>query len=130
MEEWWLPITVLPGISLLALSTSNLLISLNDQIARMLENELSNQSIIKRKIKQLQLLSLALTGIYISIACFVSSGIITALATTYHLFETNWGIVVMFVGIVFVFVALILLIIYSAKAVKIRTDQFTNYCKS
>jgi len=37
MEKWYLPITILPGIGLLIISTSNLTVSLNEEMEELLK---------------------------------------------------------------------------------------------
>ena len=74
MEHWYLPITILPGIGLLILSTSNQLIALSNEISERLKLEICNDQISQRKLKQLKLLNKGLVGLYIGAGAMVASG--------------------------------------------------------
>ncbi len=76
--EWYIPITILPGIGLLILSTSNFLIALNNEI-RELNNKEKYQIIVAEKISQLKKLTYALIAQYLAAFSFVVSGIIGAI---------------------------------------------------
>ena len=47
--EWYIPITILPGIGLLILSTSNFLIALNNEIKELNNDKEKYQSIVTEK---------------------------------------------------------------------------------
>ena len=51
--EWYIPITILPGIGLLILSTSNFLIALNSEIQALNQDMGKYQVIVFEKIQQL-----------------------------------------------------------------------------
>jgi len=73
--EWNIPITILPGIGMFIISTSNLIIALNDEIRELnVEKEKFHISIIK-KIFHLKRLNLSLIGQYISALSLVLGGI-------------------------------------------------------
>ena len=122
MENWYVPITIVPGIGLLILSTSNLLVALSNEIKSILQDS-NSEMLIHRKLKQLKLLNGAMVFLYASVACFVVSGLISGL------FETtgahfNFSIYISILGIASALFGLVFLIIYSFRAVKIRQDQF------
>ena len=122
MEHWYLPITILPGIGLLILSTSNLLIALSNEIAERLKTN-SDGKMTHRKLGQLKLLNKGLVGLYIGAGAMVASGILSGLRIFYD-FSTSAGLIVMLLGVISVFVSITFLILYSLRAVKIRQDQY------
>ena len=122
MEHWYLPITILPGIGLLILSTSNLLISLSNEIAERLKSK-SDSQMTHRKLSQLKLLNKGLVGLYIGAGMMVAAGILSGLRIFYD-FSTSAGLIAMLLGVVSVFVSITFLILYSLRAVKIRQDQY------
>ena len=77
MDTWYLPITILPGIGLLILSTTNLIISLNEELERLLKEADEFQVLINRKLSQMRLLTYGMAGLYISTALMVLSGLIS-----------------------------------------------------
>tara|TARA_R110001632_G_scaffold34766_1_gene88135 strand:- start:10638 stop:11024 length:387 start_codon:yes stop_codon:yes gene_type:complete len=123
MEHWYLPITILPGIGLLILSTSNQLIALSNEISERLKLEICNDKISQRKLKQLKLLNKGLVGLYIGAGVMVASGILSGLQNFYH-FSNTFGIIAMLLGVLSVFISISFLIVYSMRAVKIRQDQY------
>ncbi|HKK46405.1 MAG TPA: hypothetical protein VJ964_12850 [Balneolaceae bacterium] len=124
MEKWYLPITILPGIGLLILSTSNLAVALNKEMEALLKDATNFESLISKKVDQLQLLTYSMTGFYISTALMVLSGIVSVLPNVGVGLEKGWGLSILLLGVVFIFVSLVLLIVYSAKAVRIRQEHF------
>ena len=125
MENWYVPITIIPGIGLLILSTSNLMVSLSNEISTILNSKLERESIIIRKLSQLKLLNRAMVLFYMSVACLVSSGLLAGINTSIGL-KINIFIYISIIGIVIFLLGLISLIVYSYKAVSIRQDQFKN----
>ena len=123
MEQWYIPITILPGIGLLILSTSNQLIALSSEIAERLKLEICNDSISQRKLRQLKLLNKGLVGLYLGAGTMVASGILYGLQNFYK-FSNEIGLIAMLLGVISVFVSISFLILYSLRAVKIRQDQF------
>lgn len=123
MEQWYLPITILPGIGLLILSTSNQLIALSGEIAERLKLEICNDEISQRKLRQLKLLNKGLVGLYIGAGMMVASGILSGVQNFYT-FSNSFGITTMLLGVMSVFISISFLILYSLRAVRIRQDQF------
>lgn len=123
MTNWFLPITIVPGIGLLILSTSNLMITLSNEINTLIKNHTINDTIISRKLTQLKTLNRAMVFFYTAVACLAIAGVINGLRIDFiknsHTYISILGIVIMLSGI-------ISLIKYSYKAVSIRQDQFTN----
>ncbi len=127
MEHWYIPATIIPGIGLLILSTSNLLVNLSTEIKTLIAEVTIDETLIKQKLKQLKLLNSAMVFLYAAVALFVISALISGV---YKSVETNFdsAIYITIVGIISALLGLIALIIYSFRAVKIRQDQFNNKC--
>jgi hypothetical protein len=123
MENWYLPVTIIPGIGLIILSTSNLLINLSNEIKALLAETLNDDDLIQRKLHQLKLLNRAMVFLYLAVAFFIISGLISGFFTTLGL-TFNSSIYVVILGIICALLALLFLIKFSFKAVKIRQNQF------
>jgi hypothetical protein len=121
MESWILPITLLPGIGLLIMSTSNLVVALFEEIDPLEHKHQKMTPLIGLKINQLDLLNKALVGLYISAGIFTLSGIILGIYPEAQFIKWILGI-----GILIVFISLLLLIIYSFRSVRIRRNQFVE----
>ncbi|MFT4761731.1 MAG: hypothetical protein ACI9XO_003110 [Paraglaciecola sp.] len=121
--EWYIPITILPAISLLILSTTNQMMNLSSEIGQLLASKCSSfqHEISDLKIKQLGRLTKAATLLYTSAAFFVLSGLMVAI-TGGNKFNNLSRYILMF-GVLMVFIALVLLIIYGFQTIKIRKKQ-------
>ena len=75
MENWYLPITIVPGIGLLILSTSNLIVTLSNELSGLIKEHSKDEPIILRKLVQLKILNRAMVFFYISVACLAIAGI-------------------------------------------------------
>ena len=120
MENWYLPITIIPGLGLLVLSTSNMMIALSNEIDSIIELN-KDSAIIRRKLAQLKLLNKAMVFFYIAIASLLISAILKGL---FNLEETTFFISAF--AVVLALIGLFSLILYSFRAVRIRQDQFIN----
>jgi len=114
---WYLPITILPGIALLILSTTNLITVLNDEISKLNLKKDFYKSVIKKKINQLKLLIIIILGLYISTFLMVLSGLLTAIEFNLSL---NLPKIILLIGVLVLFVAIVLLIVYTIRSYKIR----------
>jgi len=122
--DWYLPITIIPGIGLLILSTSTQLLGLSTEISTLVSEGHTKfqRSIANKKIKQLSLLTKANFFLYLSVAFYVFSGILSVLTQTKGLYSLpNLSL---YTGTIAIFVAIILLNTYAFRAVKIREKQF------
>ena len=117
--EWYIPITILPGIGLLILSTSNFLIALNNEIKELNIDKEKYQSIVTEKIGQLKKLTYALIAQYLSAFSFVVSGIFGEISKI-----EGMMIYLAFTGVVFLAISIVLLIHYSIRTLKIRQQHF------
>ena len=118
MENWHLPITIVPGLGLLILSTSNLMLTLSNEISTMIELS-KHKTIITRKLAQLKLLNMAMVFFYISVAILLVSAVLNGL---YSIEKISLYISVF--AIIFALIGLFSLVVYSFRAVTIRQKQF------
>jgi hypothetical protein len=123
MENWYLPITIVPGIGLLILSTSNLMVTLSNELSVLINEQSKDDSIIHRKLAQLKNLNRAMVFFYISVACLAIAGLIGGLQI--KVIE-NSASYISVLGIIIMLLGLLTLIKYSYRAVSIRQDQFTT----
>ena len=124
MEKWYLPITILPGIGLIIISTSNLIISLNKEMEKLLKEAATFEQLINKKLSQMRLLTMSLAGFYISTALMVLSGLVSLMQNYAQQFSSHWSLGILLLGVVLIFASLLILIIYSVKAVSIRQIHF------
>ena len=123
MGNWYLPITIVPGLGLLILSTSNLMVALSNEINTMIKNS-SERTIIIKKLSQLRLLNMTMAFFYVSVALLFISVVTSGL---YNLEITSLYISVL--AITLAIIGLLLLVIYSFRAVVIRQNQFKKLLK-
>ncbi len=121
MENWYLPITIVPGIGLLILSTSNLMLTLSNELGGLINEQSKDDSIIHRKLAQLKTLNRAMVLFYIAVACLAIAGLIGGLKI--KVIE-NSASYISVLGILIMLLGLLTLIKYSYRAVSIRQDQF------
>lgn len=120
MEHWYLPLTIVPGIGLIILSTSNLMVALSNELDKLIST-CKDDTIINRKLTQLKLLNKAMVCFYVAIALLLISGIIAGINDTFNV-STYLGILAIVVSTF----GLISLIIYSVRSVNIHQNQFKN----
>ena len=113
--EWYGPLTVLPAIALLILSTSNLITSLNREVFELEHLEDLNLEVIELKNEQLQKLGIAMVFLYASVLLFLLAGISEAFLSVGYLMQ--W---LMVLGVLSTVMALIYLFIHSFKAISVR----------
>jgi steroid 5-alpha reductase family enzyme len=113
--EWYISITISTGIGFLILSTSNLLIALNDEIRTLNNDKKEYQLIIKAKLVQLKKLNYVLIIQYLSAFLFVVGGVLGEITK-----NENFIVYLVFAGVVFLTISIVLLIQYSLKSLKIR----------
>ena len=119
--DWYLPITIIPGIGMIILSTTNLLLQLNNEISRLEAQKPFDKQcslIIKDKLNQLKTLSIALVLQYLSIFFLLISGV----SGLFSLINA-WRIFPLFTGVFMMMLAIILLIKYAYKAVMVRQNH-------
>lgn len=113
--EWYGPLTVLPAIGLLVLSTTNFIIALNTEITSLQNKENKNLIIIELKLAQLKRLGFANASLYVGALFFLLAGISKALMALDLAFHA-----LMLLGVVAATVAIVFLLVHSFKSIAIR----------
>ena len=126
MTQWYLPITILPALGMLILSTTSQMMTLSNEINSLLQEKCTDfQHLISaKKIKQLGLLTRASALLYLASGIYVLSGIFGAILENKTIYD--WPSLFLYIGTILVFIAFVLLIIYAFRAVRIRKLQFDN----
>ncbi len=126
-ESWVFPLTILPGIGLMIMSTTNWSVALTGEINDLFEKQECDRSILQRKIKQLRLINNALVSLYASVTMCTLGGFIGSIWNASTM-ESGILIVTLFVavGIACLLAGAIMLIIYAFRAVVIKQDQFVS----
>ncbi len=131
--NWYLPITIIPGLGMLILSTVTQMLNLSSEISVLVSKKCTafQHQVSQRKLRQLGLLTRANALLYLATGCYVLSGILGVIFETESIVESSINIpsIALYIGTMFVFVAISLLILYAFRAVKIRKDQFANSVK-
>ncbi|MCK4749972.1 MAG: hypothetical protein KAT15_23110 [Bacteroidales bacterium] len=119
--QWYIPITAIPGIGLIIMSTSTLLVSLNDEIVLLnLEKEKYNQ-IIHLKMGQLKRLNWAMVFLYTGVMFFLFSGLLAAFIEPKSL-----GVqFIMIGGVLVTLIAIGYLISFGFKSISIRQKHLS-----
>jgi len=117
--EWYIPITIIPAVGLLILSTSNFLIALNNEITELEKDQKRYETAILRKLKQLKRLSIAIVFQYISVFLFLLAGISNAL----YMEGEAALFVCMLLAVLCITISIIYLLIFAIKAVTIRQQH-------
>jgi len=120
--DWYIPITILPGIGLLILSTSNQMIALSNEIMERFKSE-ADENVSLRKIRQLKLLNQSLFLLYLSAGAMVLAGFLNGILEIISL-PVAVNTSVMLFGVISALIAIACLIIYGRRAVNIRQSQF------
>ena len=120
MDEWYIPISIIPSIALLLTSTTQLTLGITTELYKKQENYKKYEHIINAKLRQIKLLSATSVLLYISLAVLVATVLLSGLGicTSMH---TDIG---MLVSITLFFTALIVMIVFSINAYTIRQRQF------
>ena len=113
--EWYGPLTILPAVALIILSTSTFIVALNNEIVTMESDVKSNPAIIMLKIKQLKRLGIANGFLYGSALDFLIAGMIKMVTNSDNLF-----LFIMLLGLLLITLALFFLVVHSVKSINIR----------
>lgn len=113
--EWYIPISLLPGIAILIMSTGNFIVALNAELKELKKQYNLYEVVIKMKIKQLRRLSIAIAGLYLSVFVFTLLGF-------FIWFGVPEAIAYFILVIAFLIMtyAVYLLVSFSIRAIKIR----------
>lgn len=114
--EWYLPMTIIPGIGLLILSTSNIMLALNIEINELEMEPAPNLDIIRSKLAQLKRLSVSIVFLYVGVLLFLLAGVLKSINDQATELFTGF----LLTGVLSVIISIIFLLIHSVKAVRIR----------
>ena len=114
--QWYIPITIIPGIGLIIMSTSNLLIALNTEVSALNRKREIFSEIITLKIGQMKRLNWAMVFLYTGILCFLLSGLLAVLINPLGLLVR----IIMIAGVACSMVAIIYLTSFGFRSVSIR----------
>ncbi|MFT4665659.1 MAG: branched-subunit amino acid transport protein AzlD [Polaribacter sp.] len=123
--DWYIPITILPAVGLLILSTTTQMMGLSTEIGGILSERCTHfeHKISALKIKQLSRLTRATALLYVSAACFVLAGILGAILPEVMGVNEKLPQYVLLLGVVLLLFALGLLINYGFNTIGIRKMQ-------
>ena len=114
--EWYLPMTIIPGIGLLILSTSNIMLSTNAEITHLLSDKEKYLPTIEAKLVQLKRLSVSIVFLYFGVLLFLFTGILKVLSPS----QEAGAKVLLLLGVMAVTASILILLVHSVKAVSIR----------
>ena len=129
MATWIFPLTILPGIGLLIMSTTNWAVALTNEINQLLHQEYCNQTLLTKKIKQLSLINQALVALYLCTAMCAAGGFIGGILQSEMETSSNLTIILLCIGMFFLMLATSLLIIYAYRATNIKRKQYLDQLK-
>jgi len=124
--EWYIPITILPGIGVLLMSSATLTVAMYSDIKGLMDQQHINHDFLKSKVAQLNLLSSAMVGFYIACALMVLAGLASGFNLPHTTMWESLTRVLMLVGVIATTISLFLLVLYSIKAVRMRRQQFVE----
>lgn len=125
MGNWIFPLTILPGIGLLIMSTTHWSAALTGEINKLFEQDACDRSILARKIQQLGLINRALVMLYIAASLSALGGFTGAVwVNDMHQDETLPVTVLTGIGVLCLFIGTSMLIVFAGRAVRIKQDQF------
>ncbi|MFK7808024.1 MAG: hypothetical protein AB8F74_09520 [Saprospiraceae bacterium] len=126
--DWYIPITILPAVGLLIVSTTAQMMNLSSEIGNILSDKCSHfdHKLSGLKIQQLSRLTKATALLYIAAACFVLAGILGAVLPEDMGINQSAPRLVLLIGVILTLAALGLLIIYGIKTISIRKMQHAN----
>lgn len=124
LDNIGLIISVIPGVGLIIMSTSNLLNALSSELSNLIKQDADHLSeIIEKKIFQLTLLNRALVCLYIGASSFIAASLLVEATLSFPKLA-GYAAIFLVVGTIATLIALFLLIAYSSRAVSIKRQQF------
>lgn len=126
--DWYIPITILPAVGLLIVSTTAQMMGISTEIGQILAQDcsVSEHQLSAKKIQQLTRLTRATALLYISAGCFVLAGIIGAVLPDMLGIWDKLPEVILLIGVILLMGALALLIVYGIRTISIRRSQHEN----
>lgn len=114
--QWYIPITIIPGIGLIIMSSSNLLIALNTEVTLLNRKREVFEEIIALKMGQMKRLNWSMVFLYVAILGFLLSGLLAVLIDPTGLLVK----LTMIGGVGSSLVAILYLISFGFRSVHIR----------
>lgn len=124
MDNWIIPLTLLPGIGMMIMSTSHLSTAISQEISGLIHEETCDAHLVEQKISQMSLLNRALVTLYLGAAAFAITGLIGGVSAVQNLMLHDTFTVCLIIGIGCLLVATIFLITFSMRAVRIKKNQY------
>ncbi|NQU34257.1 MAG: hypothetical protein HQ521_13585 [Bacteroidetes bacterium] len=119
--DWFIPLSIIPGAGLIILSTSSIMLTLNEEITGLVNKDGNCTNIIRDKLLQLKRLSISIVFQYIGVFFLLVSGIIGKLLSEIKILS-EW---LLLFGTISICISIVFLIVYSTKAVSIRQKHLT-----
>ncbi len=125
MDNWIIPLTLLPRIGMMIMSTSNLSTAISDEINALLHEKECNTQLVQVKISQMSLLNIAMVCLYISTSVFAIAGLVGGISDLQNIMiDLTYHHILVIIGIATLVLATILLMIFSVRSVKIKRNQY------
>lgn len=124
MDNWIIPLTLLPGIGMMIMSTSHLSTAISQEISGLISAQACDTHLVEQKISQMSLLNRALVALYLGTASFAITGLIGGISTVQDLMIKDTFTVCLIIGIGCLLVATIFLITFSIRAIRIKKNQY------
>ena len=129
MENWIFPLTILPGIGLLIMSSTNWSVAITGEINQLLNDDQCNMTLLQKKIQQLGLVNRALVALYLCASLCALSGFMAGIMQ-YQMENTQLvATSLLCIGMIFLLIATVMLIIYAFRATNIKRQQFLDQLK-
>lgn len=122
MENWTLPLLLIPSLAVILTSTSRMTLGLSDELTNMVKSADHDQDLVRSKLEQIKRLSLASVFMYASMAVLV----IAVLLNGAGWIERAWEEAAMLGAVALFFVAILVMVRFSWHAYFIRQRQFTR----
>lgn len=124
MDNWIIPLTLLPGIGMMIMSTSHLSTAISQEISGLIGAQSCDTHLVEQKISQMSLLNRALVALYLGTASFAITGLIGGVSVVQNLMIKDTFTVCLIIGISCLLVATIFLITFSTRAIRIKKNQY------
>ena len=124
MVSWIFPLTILPGIGLLIISSTNWSVALTVEINHLLQAEICKEKLLRNKIRQLSLINRALVALYLSAAMCALGGFVGGILQQQMEKASMLTTLLICIGMFFLLAATAMLIVYAFRAVWIKKNQF------
>ncbi len=124
---WLSPLLLIPGIGMLVSSTSARFSQIHNEIHHLMNNQNEHtEEILNHLFKRSKMFRNALICLYCAIGILVVSGLIGGIMSAYEADKT-WIIILTCAGIIFLFVATVILILESFLSLKIIEEHVKDF---